>query len=200
MQTLLRILVMTNFLIGIGKRIKEIRKSKGITISVLAENAGVSNGLISRIENGRTIPSLPVFLEIIAALEIDASTFFQSVEKRAGAKFIHVKKEEQQLIEKEVEAKGFTYHQIFGKSLHAMGFEAVMLTVAPNSEREKVITDAWEFKYILKGSCTYIIDDSEVTVNEGDSIYFDGRLPHVPENRTQEDCTMLVLYFYSEVN
>ena len=51
---------MDNFLIGIGKRIKEIRKKQHITINTLATNAQVSNGLISRIENGRTIPSLPV--------------------------------------------------------------------------------------------------------------------------------------------
>lgn len=191
---------MDDFLIGIGKRIKEIRKKQNITISNLASNAGVSNGLISRIENGRTIPSLPVFLELISALDIDASTFFEGIEKRTGAKYIHVKKEEQQLLEKEVEAKGFTYFQIFGKSMHAVGFEAVMLTVSPNSKREKVITDAWEFKYIIKGTCTYLIDTSEVIVSEGDSLYFNGRLPHVPVNTSDEDCIMLVLYFFSDNN
>ncbi|AUP80567.1 helix-turn-helix domain-containing protein [Flavivirga eckloniae] len=189
---------MDDFLIGIGKRIKSIRKKQNITISSLAKDAGVSNGLISRIENGRTIPSLPVLLELISALNIDASNFFEGVESKAGAKFILVKKEEQQTLEKEVEAKGFKYFQIFGKSLNTVGFEAVILTVSPNSYREKVITDAWEFKYILKGSCSYIIDNEEVTINEGDSIYFNGRLPHVPVNRGTEDCTMLVLYFYSE--
>lgn len=191
---------MDDFLIGIGKRIKSIRKEKQITISILAQTAGVSNGLISRIENGRTIPSLPVLLELISALNIDASHFFEGVESKAGAKYILVKQAEQQLLEKEVEAKGFTYFQIFGKSLNAVGFEAVILTVSPNSKREKVITDAWEFKYVLNGECTYIIDDEEVLVKAGDSIYFNGRLPHVPVNRSSEDCTMLVLYFYSENN
>lgn len=191
---------MDDFLIGIGKRIKMIRKKQGITISNLASNAGVSNGLISRIENGRTIPSLPVLLEIIGALEIDVSTFFEGVEKRTGAKFIHIKKEDQQILEKEIEAKGFSYHQIFGKSLHAIGFEAVILNLHPNSEREKVITDAWEFKYIISGQCVYDIDDEEVELKQGDSIYFNGRLPHVPKNRGNQNCVMLVLYFYTDNN
>lgn len=191
---------MDDFLIGIGKRIKLIRKKKGITISNLANDAGVSNGLISRIENGRTIPSLPVLLQLISSLDIDASTFFESVEKKAGAKFIHVKKEDQLFLEKEVEAKGFTYFQIFGKTFNAVGFEAVILTVSPGSYREKVITDAWEFKYILSGNCWYVIGDEDVYVSKGDSIYFNGRLPHVPINKGTEDCVMLVLYFYSENN
>ncbi|QTE21321.1 helix-turn-helix domain-containing protein [Polaribacter cellanae] len=189
---------MNNFLIGIGKRIKSIRNKQKITISTLATSAGVSNGLISRIENGRTIPSLPVLLELISALEIDASTFFEGVENTAGATYILIKKDEQQFLEKETDAQGFTYYHIFGKNLNTIGFEAVVLTIAPNSHREKVTTDAWELKYILNGSCTYIINNEEVTVNEGDALYFNGRLPHVPINNNTKSCTMLVLYFYSE--
>lgn len=189
---------MDDFLIGIGKRIKTIRKKQGITISTLASKSGVSNGLVSRIENGRVIPSLPVLLEIIGALEIDASTFFEDIEKKTGDKFIHITKENQQLIEKEVEAKGFDYKQIFGKSLHAVGFEAVLLNLSPNSKREKVTTDAWEFKYIISGECDYEIDNEIVTVKQGDSIYFNGRLPHVPINRGNQDCIMLVLYFFND--
>lgn len=191
---------MNNFLIGIGKRIKRNRKKQGITISTLASSAGVSNGLISRIENGRVIPSLPVLIEIIRALEIDVSTFFKEVEKKTNAKFIRIKRSEQQFIEKEIEAKGFSYHQVFGKSLYTIGFEAVILTLHPNSEREKVTTDAWEFKYIISGACIYDIDGEEVALEEGDSIYFNGRLPHVPKNTHTSNCVMLVLYFYNESN
>jgi hypothetical protein len=41
-------------------------------------------------------------------------------------------KESQQVIEKEVEAEGFKYMHIFSKSLHSLGFEAVLLTLEPN--------------------------------------------------------------------
>ncbi|WBX72640.1 XRE family transcriptional regulator [Tenacibaculum pacificus] len=189
---------MSNFLIGIGKRIKIIRKEQKLTISEVASNAGVSNGLISRIENGRTIPSLPVLLELISALKIDASAFFKDIENSQASNYIHITKEQQQLIEKEVEAEGFTYNHIFSKSVSAIGFEAVILNIKPNSKREKVVTDAWEFKYIISGKCTYLINDDEVIVSEGDSLYFDGRKPHVPMNKFNENCIMLVLYFYSE--
>lgn len=189
---------MDDFLIGIGKRIRDIRKKQAITISALANSAGVSNGLISRIENGRTIPSLPVLLELINALNIDVSTFFEDVEKKAGAKYIHIKQDEQQSLEKEIEAEGFTYSHIFGKSFNAVGFEAVLLTISPNSKREKVITDAWEFKYILEGECNYLIQNEDIKVKKGDSLYFNGRLPHVPINKGNSNCVMLVLYFYSD--
>lgn len=191
---------MNDFLIGIGKRIKDIRKNNELTINDLATSANVSNGLISRIENGRTIPSLPVLLDIIQSLDIDASYFFQGVEKKSNAKFIHIPKENQQILEKEVEAEGFSYLHIFSKSLHALGFEAVLLTIEPGSKREKVITDAWEFKFILHGEVSYLIENEQVDLKEGDSLYFNGKFPHVPVNNSNDKCTMLVLYFYSDKN
>lgn len=188
---------MDDFLIGIGKRIRAIRKEERMTISMLASSAGVSNGLISRIENGRTIPSLPVLLSLITSLNYDVSKFFEGVESKVGGKYICVRAAEQEIIEKEVEAVGFSYSKIFGKSINSLGFEAVVLTIQPNSKREMVTTDAWELKYVLSGQCIYNIDGEEVLLNEGDSIYFDGRLPHVPINKSESPCVMLVLYFYT---
>jgi len=188
---------MSDFIIGIGKRIKDIRKANNLTINELANRASVSNGLISRIENGRTIPSLPVLLDLIQSLEIDASYFFEGVERGSNAKFVYIPKASQQVIEKEVEAQGFKYMHIFSKSLNTLGFEAVLLTLEPNSKREKVITDAWEFKYILKGTVKYLIDQEEIILSEGDALYFNGRYPHVPQSISDEPCIMLVLYLYS---
>lgn len=189
---------MSNFIIGIGKRIKDIRKENNLTIQQLATKANVSNGLISRIENGRTIPSLPVLLDIIQSLDIDASYFFEGVEKENHGKFVYIPKDNQESIEKEAEAKGFKYTHIFSKSINSLGFEALLLTIEPNSKREKVITDAWEFKYILKGKVKYIIDDEEIILSEGDALYFNGKHPHVPESISNETCMMLVLYLFSE--
>ncbi len=187
---------MEDYLIGIGKRIKELRKNGNLIISDIAIKACVTAGLISRIENGRTIPSLPVLLKIISALEIEVTDFFSGMPHTNGAKYILSRKEENTVIEKEDDALGFSYSYIFGKQISSLGFEAVLLQVHPNSKREKVITDAYEFKYLLSGECCYIIDDEEVVLQEGDSIFFDGRIPHVPENRSTNTASMLVLYFF----
>lgn len=187
---------MEDYLIGIGKRIKEIRKGGGATISDIAQKAGVTGGLISRIENGRTIPSLPVLLKIITSLDVEVTEFFSGMPQVNGANFIVSRKEDNGIIEKEDEAIGFEYTYIFGKQLSSLGFEAVLLEVKPDSKREKVSTDAFEFKYVLTGECSYIINEEEVLLREGDSIFFDGRLPHVPVNRGTVSSKMLVIYFF----
>lgn len=191
---------MQDYLIGLGKRIKEIRKKNNLTINTVASDADVSNGLISRIENGRTIPSLPVLLNIIQALGIEVSEFFNGLPKSDKNNFIVSRKEDNNIIEKEDEAKGFEYKFLFGKQLSSVGFEAVLLEVQPGSQRDKVETDAYEFKYILTGECYYIIGEEEVLLKEGDSIFFDGRIPHVPVNRGTIPSKMLVLYFFFQKN
>lgn len=187
---------MDDYLIGIGKRIKEIRKNNNFTISEIATQAGVTAGLISRVENGRTIPSLPVLLKIINSLDVEVTDFFSGMPQINGAQFIVTRKEENNFIEKEDDAVGFSYSYIFGKQLSSLGFEAVLLEVHPNSQREKVVTDAYELKYLLSGECSYIIDETEVVLKEGDAIFFDGRIPHVPVNRSTNTTKMLVLYFF----
>ncbi len=94
-------LSMDDYLIGIGKRIKEIRKNGSLTISEIAMRAGVTAGLISRIENGRTIPSLPVLLKIISSLDIEVTDFFSGLPQSNGANFIVSRKEDNTFIEKD---------------------------------------------------------------------------------------------------
>ena len=63
----------------IGKRIRQIRIENKITLQDVSGEAGVSKSLLSKIENGRTIPSLPVLLQIIKVLNTDASLFLMGL-------------------------------------------------------------------------------------------------------------------------
>lgn len=189
---------MESYIIGIGQKIRSIRKDKEMYASELAKKANVSNGLISRIENGRTIPSVPVLFQIINALEVEPSYFFQQIGNDSSFKYLVIRADETSPIEKEVEAKGFRYDFIFSKQIKSIGFEVVLLTLEPNCKRDMVETDAYEFKYILSGSCEYIIDGETVKLHAGDAIFFDGKLPHVPRNPNDQPSTMLVIYSFTE--
>lgn len=189
---------MENYLIGIGQKIRSIRKEKDLYASEIARRAKVSNGLISRIENGRTIPSLPVLFSIIQALEVDPGSFFESIGQDTSFKYLVIPQDSHQKIEKEDEATGFTYQLIHSQEQKSIGFEIVLLTLEPNCKRDTVETDAYEFKYMLSGSCEYIIDEETVPLHTGESIFFNGRLPHVPRNPNNEPAVMLVFYIFNE--
>eukprot|EP01132_Coremiostelium_polycephalum_P023700 gene23700-28276_t len=91
-----------NTLILISNRIKEIRRDKNITIQELADRVSVSKGLISQIENNRTVPSLLVLVNIIRALEVDLNQFFKDISaSNTLAPVIVRKKEDYDSFEKE---------------------------------------------------------------------------------------------------
>ncbi len=181
-------------LIGrIGQRIRETRRRQGLKLHEVAEVAQVSKGLLSRIENGRTVPSLPVLIAVIQALKVELSTFFEGLDMPSQAAFIHRKASEYEPFEKE-QALGFLYHHILSRNVLNLALEAVILDLAPGSQRKKITTDGFEFKYVLKGEVTYQLGEETVVLRQGDSLFFNGKIPHVPINQTNEPASMLVIY------
>src|SRR5258708_29237911 len=101
-----------DILIQISNRIKERRREKNITVQELAVRANVSKGLISQIENSRTIPSLIVLIDIIKALDVDLNEFFKDIRTKSKLSPILVKRKgEYEPFEKE-QTIGFHYRRI----------------------------------------------------------------------------------------
>ncbi len=189
---------MSDYLIsGIGKKLRTVRMERKIKLTVLANKAGVSKGLLSKIENGRTVPSLPVLLTLIKCLDLLPEDFFKGLQFEQGERYIHRKAKDYVPIVKEEKSKGFNYQFILEKGFQHFILEAVVLEVAPGAQRKKVSTDAYEFKYVLEGELAYHIDDEVIHLQKGDSLLYDGRLPHVPHNLTQESARMLVVYLFN---
>jgi transcriptional regulator with XRE-family HTH domain len=184
------------FILEVGRRIKEKRLDKRMTLQELGDKSGVSKGLVSQIENGRTIPSLPVMLAIIQSLEIEVSAFFQGLSLLEPTILVN-RKAEYTPFEKE-DARGFSYKRMMMRNLPASTIDFAILELSIDSYREEVTTDAYEFIYVMKGTTEYRVNSQTLVLEEGDSIFFDGRLPHVPKNISSTACTLLVLYFFDQ--
>lgn len=185
-----------DILLQISNNIRARRKEIGITVQELADRAGVSKGLISQIENSRTIPSLIVLIGIINALDMDLNIFFREIGAGKKAPPILIKRRsEYQYFEKEY-AEGFHYHRVFSRSVKNAVLDMVLLELDPNASRPLVQTEAFEYKYIISGSVTFDFDGHEVQFHEGDSMLFDGRIPHTPRNTGVSKAAMLVVYFF----
>ncbi|NJL13896.1 MAG: helix-turn-helix domain-containing protein [Microscillaceae bacterium] len=177
----------------IGTQIKEIRREKGLTIQDLSELSGISKGMLSKIENGRTIPSLNTLALVTKSLHIDLSHFFNGIENYSFFRYILKRENEYQVFERE-ESQGFLYQFMLSRKVSDLVFESVILELAPGANRKKISTDAYEFKYILEGQVEYHIGEEVVILQKGDSLFFDGRIPHVPLNPFEETVRILVIY------
>ncbi len=185
-----------HLLTNIGKRIRELRLQSGYKLVEIAEKAGVSKGLLSKVENGRTVPSLPVLLSIIQSLGTVPEDFFKNLQFEPTKPYIKISPGEHSLIKKEEDAVGFLYNFILNKPFENFILEAVILEIEPGSKRKKVSVDAYEFKYVLEGEINYQIDEEFILLKKGDTLLYDGKVPHVPHNETDKPAKMLVLYFY----
>lgn len=63
----------------VGRRIQEVRKSRGITQSELAQRVDLSTKYISNIECGFKTPTMDTFVAIANALQCDANSLLSDV-------------------------------------------------------------------------------------------------------------------------
>lgn len=185
-----------DILVQITNKLKDIRKEKNITLQELAEAAGVTKGMLSQVENNRTIPSLTVFLNIIKSLHIDINDFFQDFNTGQPGKVIFKKAVQYQPFEKE-NTIGFHYQRIMSSTIDEYHVDFVLLTLMPGAQRAPVQTDAFEFKYILRGKVEYTIGEEVFTMEAGDSIFFDATELHNPKNIGDSEAQLLVLYIFN---
>jgi transcriptional regulator with XRE-family HTH domain len=187
-----------DIIIQISNRLKDIRKEKNITLQELAESAGVTKSMLSQVEHSRSIPSLSVLLNLIKALNIDLNEFFKSIAAQSPDTVILKKKEEYHAFEKE-NAIGFHYQRLFSTIIRDYHIDFVLLRLEKDALREPVSTDAFEFKYLLKGKVEYTIADKIYVMDEGDSLFFDATDLHNPKSVGEEDALLLVAYFFNKI-
>ncbi|TAF95814.1 MAG: XRE family transcriptional regulator [Cytophagia bacterium] len=186
-----------DILLQISAKIKEYRKARGITLQELASRAEVSKGLVSQIENNRTIPSLLVLINLVRALEVDMNEFFSKISQHDVKNKVIIKQSSNyQSFEKE-ESPGFLYKRILTRSVQSTPIDFVLLELEGGASRPFTTqTDAYEFKYVIRGCIKYHINGDEYQLNQGDSLFFDANLPHSPSNVGTETALMLAIYFY----
>jgi transcriptional regulator with XRE-family HTH domain len=178
----------------IAQKIRATRLEKNLTIQELARRSNVSKGLLSKIENSRTVPSLPVFITLIQSLDISLKEFFHDMVLINGKDYLLVKKDECVPMQRE-DRPGFSYQYILSQNIVNCTMEAMLLTIEPGAKGKPTTTDGYEFKYVLSGNCVYQINNEEIRLEEGDSIYFDASVPHLPVNKSRRKTVMLVVYF-----
>ncbi|MFA6816908.1 MAG: XRE family transcriptional regulator [Lentisphaeria bacterium] len=184
-------------LIKLGLTIKKLRKEQNLTLTTLSEMTDLTAGLLSRIENFRTIPSLPVLLKIAKALKVPPADLLFGIGDFAMPAWLLIRKNERIMVERE-NNEGFHYEELLDRDISGNNLQVMVLTIDSGAVREKVKTDGDQFIYILKGNITYFLEDEKIDLSEGDVLFFSGNLAHVPENHSNETAVLLAVYLLKE--
>jgi transcriptional regulator with XRE-family HTH domain len=165
---------------AIGRQVRAYRKKLDITVVDLANQAGLSAGMLSKIENGLTSPSLATLRALADALKIPVTALFAGYDEVSDA--MHVKAGEGLKIERRGTRAGHQY-QLLGHSTHpSIAVEPYLITITEASDVFPRFQHAGlEFLYILQGEVNYRHGDTIYELREGDSLFFDADKPHGPE-------------------
>lgn len=183
----------------IGAIIRKYRKHRKLRLGELATSSGVSIAMLSKIENGRMIPTIPTLFAIIGTLDISPDAFFGELSNQdIFPGYIFIPKHAYTPYIKEENAKGFHYLSILEHPIEGASLQVSLLNLAPNAKRKPVKTSAYEYIYLISGSISYTLGENTFKMKEGDSLFFDGNISHVPTNNQDKEATLLVLYLFKE--
>jgi transcriptional regulator with XRE-family HTH domain len=180
-------------LIQLGLRVREARKARNLTLETLARRIGLTKGLLSKIENFRAIPSLPVLAKIAEGLNVDMSELVKGISGDRAEPYVLVRAGERAAVERD-EAVGFLYQALVSRPAGDSVFESFVLTLQPDARRAMISTEGEQFLYILKGRIQFHLGKEALSLDEGDALFFDGRIPHVPKNPTRQPAVLLTVY------
>lgn len=165
---------------AIGREVKRYREKLGLTIAELAKAAEMSAGMLSKIENGATSPSLASLQALGRALAVPVTAFFKSYEEIRDATF--VKAGQGLTIERRGTRAGHQY-QLLGHSPHGpVMVEPYLITLTHQSDVFPTFQHAGlEFLYMLEGNVVYRHGGKTYDMHPGDALFFDADAPHGPE-------------------
>src|SRR6056297_2186976 len=165
---------------AIGRTVRTLRQGLGVTISDLARSTELSVGMVSKIENGQTSPSLSTLKALATALNVPIAMFFQDFDVRRDASYVPAGQGVK--IDRRGTKSGHVY-ELLGHSLRsAVQIEPYLITLGSDAETHVTFQHpGHEFIYMLSGRVVYRHGQQTYDLGPGDSLFFDALAPHGPE-------------------
>ncbi|MCT4620126.1 MAG: XRE family transcriptional regulator [Marinisporobacter sp.] len=174
----------------VGKKIKELRSVKKLTLKDLSERTNLSTGFLSQLERGLTTIAVDSLENISKALEVDLSYFFVLPQNNNS----DVIRSYEQTVS-QIKADKFIYFHL-SNDLENKRMLPRMVTILPSSEDENIEEfqhEGEEFIYVLEGILTLYVNHQRYDLYHGDSMHLDSNLVHNWCNHTNKITKILVV-------
>ena len=182
---------------SVGRVARRIRDELGLTLANVADQAGISPGMLSRLETGRVSPSLETIVALAGALGVKPALLLQDVGEAEGDAQ-HVPAGHGLEVVRRGTRRGHTYHLLAAQRGPRKEFEPFLVTLNDKSETFPGFQHAGtEFIYILSGELRYRHGKESYLLKEGDSLTFRGDVAHGPDRLVRMPIRMLSIIIYA---
>lgn len=172
--------------INVGKQIRMLREQRKFSQQALAEASGISRNTLSLIEREQTSPTVSTLKRLASALSVDINAFFQPFDK---ASIIYTKADQRPhlLLDQGAMAD-------LGLGMLEQLVTPLLLQLEPGARSGPALTHSGQdFIFCLSGEILYLLNGRGYILEPGDSLLFDGRLPHGFRNAGTEVASMLII-------
>ena len=185
--------------VSIGREVNAFRKQQNITVAELAAATNLSIGMLSKIENGNTSPSLSTLQVISKALSVPLTAFFRQYEEQRSA--VHTKAGAGAQIEREGTRAGHQYNLLghIGGNSSGIIVEPYLITLDSESDTFKTFQHSGiETIFMLEGEVDYLHGNKIYSLKPGDTLFFDADAPHGPEKLVKLPARYLSIISYKQ--
>ena len=180
----------------LGSAVRDLRIQLGLTLADVSERAGISRGMLSKIENAQTATSLETLELISRALGVTLSRLFRNYNIPAGGAQL-VKSGEGMEVVRRGTRSGHTYHLLAYDQGPHKTFEPFLITLQdPGEEFASFEHPGTEFIHLLEGTLEYRVGNETYLLQPGDSLTFRGEIPHRPEKMHTSLIRFLAIIHY----
>jgi len=182
----------------LGAAIRRERMLQGLKIADVAGLAGISKGMLSRIENAQVSTSLDTLQRLCDSLGLHLSNLFKDFDRPEGGAQ-HIKSGEGHEVVRRGTERGHTYHLLSYQQGPHKDIEPFLVSMDDASEVFPTFSHpGTEFIYMLKGKLEYRHGNNTYILEPGDSLTFDAEIPHGPEKLAEVPIDLLSITTYRD--
>jgi len=162
----------------IGPKVRELRLNKKLGLVQLGEHTGLSPAMLSKIERGLLFPTLPTLLRIAMVFGVGLEHFFVDGGERPALAVVRKKERLRMPDRPDAESPAY-YFESLDFPVTERKMEAYYAEFPPQAGASAPHRhDGAEMIYVIKGRLIVNVDGDDVSLDEGDAMYFDSAVAH----------------------
>jgi quercetin dioxygenase-like cupin family protein len=177
---------MSEDFVSVGKKIKEARTSKSITLNMLANETGFSIEKLKDIEEEREIPPVGAILRIARVLRIDSALLLEDEKSKINKRV--------QAYTERTENYAYTTLTPGAENKHIKAFRVSV----PSMQDHKGVGyqhEGEEFVYVLSGNVEVTVGSNANRLSQGESLHFNSGIQHQLKNIGKDEAELLVVIY-----
>jgi transcriptional regulator with XRE-family HTH domain len=184
--------VLSNY--DIGNKLKHLRLRKKIALIDLGKHTGLSASMLSQLENGKLVPTLPTLTRIAMVFDVGLEFFFG--EKKRKRVFSVVRAQERMLFPElpTSPVPGYYFEVLnFGATDKGMAAYWAEFPKLENKQSQEHSHEGSEFVHVLSGDLSIFYENEEHVLHAGDSVYFDATETHSYQGHSEVPAKAIVV-------